>query len=263
MMNVECTFTGTGGVDVVEQAEMVRDAIRKGYDGIALNIIDAEAFDLVAQEALDAGIPLVAFNVDDAATPNVRLSSVNQQFYEAGKTLGKEAAKHMENGCHILMTMHDEGVSALDDRLRGEQDGLREAGLSEVHWKVLITGSMAKAASEVISRELKSDPSIKFVLCTGQADTEGAGLAIGKQFAGQGYYAAGFDLCTGILQSIREGNLAFTIDQQPYIQGFYPVMQLALLIRYGIKPGNIDAGAAIIDKSNIEEVEQLTMEGYR
>ena len=36
MLNVECTFTGTKGVDLKAQAAMVRQAVKDGYDGIAL-----------------------------------------------------------------------------------------------------------------------------------------------------------------------------------------------------------------------------------
>jgi len=263
LMEVDCHFTGTEGVDVAAQAEMVRAAIRDGYDGIVVNIIDTAAFDEVALEAARAGIPLLGFNVDDDATPKTHLSSVNQQLYAAGRTLGREAARSLTNGSHILMTMHDEGVSALYDRLRGAQDGLREAGLDQVSWKVVITGSTAEASSKVIAAELERDSLIRFVLCTGQADTEGAGRAIGEHFAGQNRTAMGFDLSAGILQSIREGHLAFTIDQQPYMQGFFPVVQLALLKRYGIQPSNIDAGAALIDKNNVEAVAGWVERGYR
>ena len=262
-MDIECTFTGTEGVDIIAQAEMVSQAIKDGYDGIALNIIDPEGFDKVAKEAADAGVPLVAFNVDDHATPNHRLSTVSQRLYDAGKKLGMEAAKFIPDGSEILMTMHDEGVSALDDRLQGAQDGLRESGLNEVKWEVAITGSTAEKSMEVISGKLHSNQKIKYVLCTGQADTEGAGMAIGKNFAGSGYKAAGFDLSTNILNSILEGHLAFTIDQQPYMQGFYPVIQLTLYKRYGIMPSSIDAGAAIINSDNAESVLTLTEQHYR
>ncbi len=263
MMDVDCVFTGTEGVDIVAQAELVRQAIRDGYDGIALNIIDPIGFDEVTRESAEAGIPLVAFNIDDHTTPNDRLSTVSQSFYEAGKSMGNEAAKFIPDGSEILMTMHDKGVSALDDRLRGAQDGLREAGLENVKWKVVITGNTVAESAELIGRELHANPQIKFVLCTGQADTEGAGLAIGKNFADQGYKAAGFDLSQNILKNIIEGHIAFTIDQQPYIQGFYPVIQLALLKRYGIMPSSIDTGAAIINIDNAESVLQLTEQHYR
>jgi len=83
---------------------------------------------------------------------------------------------------------------------------------------------------------LKADPEIKVVICTGQADTEGAGLAIERHFRGKGYRAAGFDLSPGTLRLIKAGHIQFTIDQQPYIQGYYPVIQLALYCRYGNPP---------------------------
>jgi len=53
MMRVEADFLGTEGVDVPAQAAMVRRAVRDGYDGIALNLIDPEAFDDVVQETID------------------------------------------------------------------------------------------------------------------------------------------------------------------------------------------------------------------
>jgi simple sugar transport system substrate-binding protein len=62
---------------------------------------------------------------------------------------------------------------------------------------------------------------------------------------------------------IQQGHIRCTVDQQPYIQGFYPVIQLTLYLRYGIMPASIDAGAAIIDKSNVEQVIELTKEKYR
>jgi simple sugar transport system substrate-binding protein len=53
------------------------------------------------------------------------------------------------------------------------------------------------------------------------------------------------------------------VDQQPYIQGFYPVIQLTLYLRYGIIPSDIDTGAAIIDRSNVAPVLELTKQNYR
>jgi simple sugar transport system substrate-binding protein len=263
MMDVECTFTGTEGVDIVAQTEMVRKAIHDGYDGIALNIMDPVGFDEVIREAADARIPLVSFNIDDRSTPNTRLSTVSQRLYEAGVIMGKEAGKFIPDGSEILMTMHDKGVSALEDRLHGAQDGLREAGLSHVKWEVAITGNTVAGSSDVILRALQEHPQIKVILCTGQADTEGAGITIDKHFNGQGYQAAGFDLSPGILNSIRKGYIAFTIDQQPYTQGFYPVIQLTLLKRYGLMPSNMDTGATLITLQNAESVLELSKQHYR
>ena len=111
MMGVQADFLGTEGVDIPAQVDMVRQAVKDGYDGIALNIIDPEAFDEVVQEAIDQGVPVVGFNVDDHASPNARLSGVNQRLYEAGRALASKLLPEIPADADILMTMHDEGVS--------------------------------------------------------------------------------------------------------------------------------------------------------
>lgn len=259
-MGVECVFTGTTGVDVQAQAEMVRQALRDGYDGIALNIIDAEAFDAVAQQARDQGVPLVAFNVDDYATPNARLSAVCQRYYDAGRTVGRRSAEYIPRGTHILMTQHAAGVSALDDRLRGEQEELGKHGVT---WTTAVTGNTTAEAVATVTRELEKNPQIKFVVCTGQADTEGAGLAVEQHFAERGIVVAGFDLSPEILRLLNAGVIRFTVDQQPYTQGFYPVIQLTLYKRYGIMPASMDAGAAVVTKEQAERVLKLTEQHLR
>ena len=35
-----------------------------------------------------------------------------------------------------------------------------------------------------------------------------------------------------MLQLVRDNHIRFTIDQQPYVQGFYPVVALTLKLRY-------------------------------
>ena len=62
---------------------------------------------------------------------------------------------------------------------------------------------------------------------------------------------------------MKDGVIAFTIDQQPYVQGFYPVVQLGLNCRYGIAPADMDAGAGIITRENVDGVMVLSARGYR
>jgi len=260
MMGVQCDFIGTEGVDVQAQAAMVTQAVADGYDGIALNIIDPVAFDEVIRQAIEKGVPVVGFNVDDHATPNARLSCVNQRFYQAGQSLAKYVLPSIPENTHILMTMHDEGVSALEDRLAGLQQVLKQ---KQVRWTVIMTGSESLKGAEVIAAALKENPDIRIILNTGQSDTEAAGRAIEKYFPNKGYWSAGFDLSQKTLSLIRQGHIRCTVDQQPYIQGFYPVIQLTLYLRYGIMPSDMDAGTAIINKSNVEQVIELTKQKYR
>ena len=260
MLGVRCDWLGTPGVDVKAQAELVRQAVAQGYQGLAANLIDPVAFDAVVEEAIKAGVPVVAFNVDDHATPNARLAAVNQRLYEAGRTLGQHVAPNIPADSHVLLTMHDEGVSALEDRRRGIQDALHAKG---VKWTVLVTGNDSAKGAEVIADALRRQPGIRVVLSTGQSDTEAAGLAIEKHFPAGGYWSAGFDLSETTLRLIQAGHIRWTIDQQPYVQGFYPVVMLTHQLRYGLKPSSLDAGAAVIDRSTAAQVLELTRKHYR
>ena len=256
---VDCVFTGTEDVDVTKQARLVQEALDRGYDGIALSIIDPAAFDQAVQDAAARGVPLVAFNVDDHATPNARLSAVCQNLYQAGQSLGRRVADEISPSSRILVTMHSDGISALEDRRRGIQEAL--AG-RPMNWKTLVTGTDPRVAADRIVKALRDDTDIKAVLCTGQADTEGAGLAV-ERLGGKGYLVAGFDLSPEILRLVQSGIILVTLDQQPYVQGFYPVVQLTLRCRYGIMPSNMDAGAAPITRENAAAVLRLCKEGFR
>jgi len=213
-------------------------------------------------EAMGKAVPVVAFNVDDNTTPNARLAAVCQDFFKAGRTLATRAIEFIPAGSKVLITQHDLGISALDDRMHGIQEVLKKRGIP---WKTVCTTNDPKKAIEVVSQELKADPAIKFVLGTGLTDTEAAGRAIERDFLGkgQGLASAGFDLTLEILRLIKADVIRLTIDQQPYIQGYYPVVQLALYCRYGIQPSNIDAGAGIILKKDVDRVVELTKQGYR
>jgi simple sugar transport system substrate-binding protein len=259
-MNVTCDWLGTEAVDIPAQAALVRRAVADGYDGIALSIIDPKAFDAVIKEARQRGVPVVAFNVDDNATSNARLSGISQRFVAAGGALATRVAADIPQDAHVLGLLHDRGISALDERLQGIQESLKKKNL---RWTVIVTGVDAAKADKAIADALRQDPEIRAVFGTGQADTEAAGRMIETQFADRGLWAAGFDLSPETLRLIKAGRIRCTVDQQPYIQGFYPVVQLAHYLRYGIRPSNIDAGATIVDRGNVDRVIELAKKKYR
>lgn len=260
MLGVQCEFTGTEGVDLKAQAAMVRKAVAAGYDGIALNIIDPVAFDAVVEEAAAKGVPVVAFNVDDNQTPNARLAGVCQDFIDAGRTLGARTAEFIPPESTVLLTQHDHGISALDERLRGIQESLAKKG---IRWKVMCSTNEPARTVELIAEQLRQDPGIRVILGTGLTDTEAAGHAIERYFPGKGYAAAGFDLTPEMLRMIKAGVVRLSIDQQPYLQGFYPVVQLTLFRRYGIRPSNIAAGATPITAKDVDRVLALSKQNYR
>jgi simple sugar transport system substrate-binding protein len=64
----------------------------------------------------------------------------------------------------------------------------------------------------------------------------------------------GYDLLPITLQLIKSGDMNFTIDQQPYLQGFQPVIQLFLYKVSGglIQPSNTNTGLLFVTKENVD-----------
>jgi simple sugar transport system substrate-binding protein len=61
-----------------------------------------------------------------------------------------------------------------------------------------------------------------------------------------------------IIKMIKDGTVAFTIDQQQYLQGYLPIIALDLYAKYGLVPASdILSGPGIVNKSNVNQVEKL------
>ena len=72
-----------------------------------------------------------------------------------------------------------------------------------------------------------------------------------------------FDLDADISKAIKDGTMDAAIDQQPYLQGYLPIVFLTQYVRYGVMPANnVNTGPGFVTKKNIELVEKLAGE-YR
>jgi simple sugar transport system substrate-binding protein len=84
--------------------------------------------------------------------------------------------------------------------------------------------------------------------------TTGLGNAVGQLKAGGKVCAFGFDLGPSQREQIKQGNLRGSLGQQPFLQGFWPVVQLYLQIDRGISAANLDTRAQLVTKENLEKV---------
>ena len=64
----------------------------------------------------------------------------------------------------------------------------------------------------------------------------------------------GYDLGPKQLEGIKSGALTGSLGQQPFIQGFWPVMQLYLQIDRGIQAANVDTRAQLVTKTDVDKV---------
>ena len=257
-LNVDADLVGTPGFDIDDVIRLVRTAVAERIDGIGLNIFHPTAFAGIVAEANAAGVPVVAFNIDAARTGSGNLSYIMQDFAAAGRALGQRAAAFVSEGENIIIAFHDEGVGALEERAAGIEAGLASRRVAVTR---VVTGREPAKGARILGEALiRLDA--RAILGTGQPDTEAAGM-LARAHQQRKIYAAGFDLSPGIVDLIAEGHLDCAVDQQPYAQGFYPIVQLTLYRRYGLMPSSLDAGAAIVDRQNVELVRQLSKQSIR
>jgi simple sugar transport system substrate-binding protein len=84
--------------------------------------------------------------------------------------------------------------------------------------------------------------------------TPAIGNAVAQLNIGDKICSYGFDLGPAQLEQIRGGNLDGALGQQPFLQGFWPVMQLYLQIDRGVTAANMDTQAQLITKENVDQV---------
>jgi len=73
----------------------------------------------------------------------------------------------------------------------------------------------------------------------------------------------GFDLSAATIDAIRAGYVDVVLDQQPYLQGYLPILQICLTKYAGFSGLHIDTGAGLVDIENIDFIAPLAEAGIR
>ena len=62
--------------------------------------------------------------------------------------------------------------------------------------------------------------------------------------------AIGFDTSPQIVEAFKDGWVQLTADQQPFLQGYMPILSLCQQVVYGLAPLNVDTGAGFVTSDN-------------
>ena len=252
------------GVDAVMQytkgdaslgVTYVDTAIASEADGIGVVISDDDSFDEIIQNAIDAGIPTISFNTDDTegAEGNARQAFIGQDFTAAGYAIGKRMIEVIPEGAKVLCPVEVAGANYAQTRYAGVKRALDEKNIES---EMLDVGY--ETLADVLSRiesYLQGHDDVDAIIGLGGMPTEMAPKAI-EELNLEGIILGGFDVSEGINESIVNGSLVATVDQQPYVQGFLTVTQL-YLAALGHTPMDANTGLAIIDKTNVHTVIEL------
>jgi simple sugar transport system substrate-binding protein len=252
LFNVTSAWTGSKRSDASEMVVAMDHAIAHRVDGIAVSIIDPALFNGPTQRALEHGIPVIAYNADGGRR-NKRLAYVGQDLYQAGLQFGARIAELVHEG-DVFLFIATPGQLNIQPRIDGAVDALRDAGKPiKVH--VVGTGALVTDEYAKIERTYLAHRKLRGMFAVDAGSTEGIARVVRKySLHRRGVRAGGFDLLPSTLVAIQDRLLDFTIDQQPYLQGFLPVQQLFLHHYSGglVSPAETNTGLKFVTRSNVK-----------
>lgn len=245
-------WTGSETSDVAEMVAAMQTATAAGVDGIAVCLIDAEAFNTPTDDALSIGIPVIGYNAD--TQPNARLAYVGQSLYQSGYNIAQRWLPMIESGGHVMLSIMTPGSLNLQPRLDGYIQAIKDDG-DRVTYDTLESDVDPATQLSRIEAYYLANPEVAGMFGTGATDTLACGK-VSQQYAlaAEGVITAGYDLLPETLDLIASGDLTFTTDQQPYLQGFIPTLQLYLYQLSGgaVAPANTDTSLAYVTTDNVD-----------
>lgn len=247
-------WTGSQNSVVSEMVSAMQTAIAQKVDGIAVCLIDARAFDQPTSNALAAGIPVIAYNADvPKGSPNKRLAYVGQPLYQSGYNIANRWLKMVPKGGHVMLSIPSPGTLNLQPRLDGYIQAIKDAG-NPVTYDVVDSGVDQATEFSRIESYYLSHKNLAGMFGTGGGDTYACGFVSAKYGLGKkGVIVAGYDLYPQTLGYIKTGDMTFTTDQQPYLQGFIPTLQFYLYKLSGgaVAPADTNTSLAYVTKENV------------
>jgi simple sugar transport system substrate-binding protein len=252
LFRVRYEWTGSMRSNVADMVAAMRAAIRQKADGIAVSIIDPAAFNAPTAQALARGIPVVSYNAD-GGRGNQRLAYVGQDLYQSGLKFGARITELVGEG-DVLIFIATPGQLNIQPRVDGALDAIRDSG-KPINARVVATGPSVAGERKRIESAYHAHRHVRGMFAVDGGSTQGvADVMLKHGLHKRGVRAGGYDLLPQTLRGIVHGRVDFTIDQQPYLQGFVPIMQL-FLARYSgglVSPADTNTGLLFVTRKNVK-----------
>lgn len=253
-INAKCEFIGPQTFDAAQQVALLEAAISKKPDGISTTRPDPAAYNEVLKKAVAAGIILTIFNTNDPqAAEALPAPFVGQDFTNYGKVWAREVMKDLPDGGDIAITDCCFGHYALEERNRSFKETLEKEGQGK--WKVhdiINTTAEEEKIYSAIESYYRANPDIKGIY--GVDYYSGIISQFVKRNNLQGKLkTGGSDLAPGNVDGLKEGYTSFGLGQNPYWQGYMPVMMMHQEIAFGVRPNTIDTGTDVVTPANIKQ----------
>ncbi len=267
--DVEYVFSDWDPAKMVQQFQ---EAVETQPDGIAVMGLPGDAaLEAAIGKAREKGIIVTSQTYvlpeAEAKYKGEGFGYAGQELYEAGYALGQEAIRRTGFGLgDRAMVWGLLSVPSLGQRTQGLLDALEEAQLTVDYIEIdpATDVDYFGAGPPIFAEYVSSHPDVKLVA------TDHGGLTLALQAlleaAGKGpdeIYTIGFDLCPQVVEGIRGGWIDLVLDEQPFLQGYLPIVQICLTKKYQFSGLHIDTGGGFVHKDNVEALAPLVVKQIR
>ena len=243
-------WTGSTNSIVSQMVTTMDQAIAGNVDGIAVAIIDKVAFNKPTDNALTKGIPVISYNADGGVN-NDRLAYIGQNNLTAGAAAAERIVKVVPKGGLVGMVIATPGSGNIQPRIDGALPIFKAAGLDTA---TIAGGALEPPEIAAVEAWYTGHKDVKFFYSVDDGDSVAVADCIAKNNLKGKVGGSGWDVEVAVLQGVQDGSLTFTIDQQAYLQGFIPTVQLFLYqLSAGLmKPCNTDTGLGFVTSANVD-----------
>ncbi|MEA2308905.1 MAG: simple sugar transport system substrate-binding protein, partial [Thermoleophilaceae bacterium] len=189
------------------------------------------------------------------------LAHVGQPDEQAGFAAGRRMAR--QGVRQAICVEHEKGNAGLAARCRGFGRALRRAGGRST---VVDINLQNRHGAEQTIADAVIEQHVDGMITLGPGGTLPAigGLRLDRLLGS--VRLATFDLSPEVLAALRKGEIDFAVDQQPFLQGYLPIVFLTQNARYGLLPAKgtlVPTGPSFVTRANANAVSALTKQGIR
>ena len=248
-----------GNNDAQVMVKDIEAAVAEGASGIASSLPDPDALVDPLKAAVAAGIPVITLNSGSNDYQSIgALTHVGQSEDVAGAGAGERF--NTAGVKKVLCAQQEQGNIGLTERCKGLESTFK----GEVVTQFVGLDADTTGQQNTINAALAADADIDAILGVGPVVTMSA-LRAAKDL-GRELTIGGFDLTPELLGAIKDGDIAFTVDQQQYLQGYMPILLLYLNVTNQNTLGGglpILTGPGFVTPDNAAAVLELSKQGTR
>ncbi|WP_299862733.1 sugar ABC transporter substrate-binding protein [uncultured Roseobacter sp.] len=232
---------------------LLQQAISRNPRMLLVGEFFPDGMDPLIKEATASGIPVLIHNSGQTLwEQNGSIGFIGEDPFQMGYKAGEIQA---EAGVTLGLCFNQvPGNPTVEERCNGYVAAMEEAGVETIY-QTIGTGDATnpQAMTQAIKGTLQANPGIDGIYTLNAVPAMSALRAVDEVGRKGDVMVGTADLSNEALLAIQSGDLAFAMDQQPYLQGFMSMQVAFQYLNYGLQPiGHVKTGPLVIDQSNVD-----------